>query len=36
MNGTVTPSSVVVVATSAGGFAGSYGWRPGFAGSDDL
>src|SRR3954452_246501 len=28
MNGTVLPWSVVVVATSAGGLFGSYGWRP--------
>src|SRR3954454_14955875 len=28
MNGTVLPSSVVVVATSDGGFFGSYGWKP--------
>ena len=28
MYGTVLPWSVVVVATSAGGLAGSYGWKP--------
>jgi hypothetical protein len=28
MYGTVFPWSVVVVATSAGGFSGSYDWNP--------
>jgi hypothetical protein len=36
MNGTVTPWSVVVWATSDGGLAGSYGWKPLFVGSVDL
>jgi hypothetical protein len=36
MNGTVTPASVVVSATSDGGLCGSYGRNPLWNGSVDL